>query len=268
MTQKNHQLHYVEWIPADPVAILFLVHGYAEYGGRYTDFAKRLKERKIGVIACDLPGHGNSPGKRAYLESWDNLISHLDNWLQGVRARYSHIPHFIFGHSMGGLAVADYVTTYNLHFHGVILSSSALKVKEDLSPILQKLSPIIAAILPSVKTVKLNPNFTSRSAEAVERYKNDPQIYTGGVYAKTGSELLKATERFEKKFSAFQHPVLVLHGDADQLTEPKGSVRFYEECASTDKTLKIYPGAYHELLNDFDRAQVMEDIGEWIQARI
>ena len=63
-------------------------------------------------------------------------------------------------------------------------------------------------------------------------------------------------------------PVLILHGTADQATKPSGSKRFYENAGSADKTLKLYEGHYHDLLNDLDKEMVMADIRNWIDARL
>ena len=63
-------------------------------------------------------------------------------------------------------------------------------------------------------------------------------------------------------------PVLILHGTADQATRFSGSQLFYDTAGSTDKTIKLYEGHFHDLLNDIDKELVIADILSWIDARL
>jgi len=76
--------------------------------------------------------------------------------------------------------------------------------------------------------------------------------------------MVRADERLKKEFPSITLPVLILHGTADQATRPSGSQRFYQMAGSRDKTLKLYEGHFHDLLNDLDREVVMADIKSWI----
>jgi len=80
--------------------------------------------------------------------------------------------------------------------------------------------------------------------------------------------LVRADERLKKEFPLITLPVLILHGTADKNTNPAGSQHFYDRVGSVDKTLKLYKGAFHDLLNDSDKAQVMQDIQDWINAEL
>jgi alpha-beta hydrolase superfamily lysophospholipase len=63
-------------------------------------------------------------------------------------------------------------------------------------------------------------------------------------------------------------PVFILHGTVDKATKPSGSQFFYDTAGSRDKTLKLYEGHFHDLLNDFGKEAVMADIQAWIDQRI
>jgi alpha-beta hydrolase superfamily lysophospholipase len=80
--------------------------------------------------------------------------------------------------------------------------------------------------------------------------------------------MVRADERLKKEFPLITLPVLILHGTHDKATKPSGSQRFYDMAGSTDKTLKLYEGHYHDLLNDIDKEVVMADIRQWIDAHI
>ena len=63
-------------------------------------------------------------------------------------------------------------------------------------------------------------------------------------------------------------PLLILHGTLDKVTRPSGSRLFYDTAGAADKTLKLYEGHYHDLLHDFDKESVLDDITGWINARV
>jgi len=92
----------------------------------------------------------------------------------------------------------------------------------------------------------------------------DPLIAHETQPTKTLAEMVRADERLKKEFSSITLPVLILHGTADQATRPSGSQRFYDTVGSQDKTLKLYDGHFHDLLNDVDKEIVMSEIKSWI----
>jgi alpha-beta hydrolase superfamily lysophospholipase len=96
----------------------------------------------------------------------------------------------------------------------------------------------------------------------------DPLIAGESQPTKTVAELVRADERLKQEFSLITLPVLILHGTADKVTNPKGSQLFFDTAGSADKTLKLYDGHVHDLLNDVDKEQVMADIVSWINARV
>ena len=108
----------------------------------------------------------------------------------------------------------------------------------------------------------------SRDPKVVEAMNNDPLIAHETQPTKTLAEMVRADERLKKEFPLITLPVLILHGTADQATKPGGSKRFFDMAGSTDKTLKLYEGHFHDLLNDIDKEVVMADINGWINARL
>ena len=108
----------------------------------------------------------------------------------------------------------------------------------------------------------------SRDPQVVEAMNTDPLIENEVQPTKTVAELVRADERLKKEFPLITLPVLILHGTADRVTNPNGSQLFYDTAGSSDKTLKLYDGHVHDLLNDYGKEQVMTDIGGWIEARL
>lgn len=263
---RNLFIH--QWIPENPRALVFILHGIFEHAGRYKHLADFLNKSQIALVAADHYGHGRSPGVKGYIDAWENLINDSSQWISRYKSLYPGIPYFLLGHSLGGLLAVSYLLDSRPGFQGVILLSAALKVSKDVSPVLQKLAPVLAAVFPKLKTITLDASAISRDQEVVKNYQEDPYVYTDRVHAQTGNETLQATKNVKPAFPDFDWPVLILHGTADRLTEPDGSQQFYDQIQSTDKTLHFYEGWYHELLNEPEKDKVMEAIRIWITSRI
>ena len=126
----------------------------------------------------------------------------------------------------------------------------------------------LSYIAPHFHALKLKNEDFSRDPKVVEAMNNDPLIKDESQPLETLAEMVRADERLKKEFSLMTLPVLILHGTADKATKPSGSQHFYEYAGSTDKTLKLYEGHYHDMLNDLDKEVVMADIQNWIDERI
>jgi alpha-beta hydrolase superfamily lysophospholipase len=97
---------------------------------------------------------------------------------------------------------------------------------------------------------------------------SDPLIAHEVQPTQTLAEMVRADERLKKEFPSFTLPVLILHGTADKATRPNGSRRFFDRAGSKDKTLKLYEGYFHDLLNDVGKDAVMTDIRNWVAMRV
>lgn len=267
-SDSGRTLYIQRWLPEKPRALIFLLHGIFEHGGRYREFAGYLNETGIGLVAADHYGHGQSPGKKGFIAHWDELIEDASHWIGKIRSEYPELPCFLMGQSLGGLLAVSYLRKKKPAFRAVVLLSPALIVSRDLSPVLQKLAPLLNAVVPHLKTVRLDATAVSRDPKVVSDYVNDPLNYTGKVYVRTGHETLQATKSIRAYFPEFNWPVLILHGTADRLTEPDGSQLFYDQISSEDKTLRLFEGWYHELLNEPEKEQIFEMVRDWITSRM
>lgn len=269
-THDGIELYLQAWMADSPKASLLLVHGLGEHSGRYLPSVEKLNEAGVSVFTFDGRGHGKSvQGKpTAYFESYEDYLKDVDSLFGKVKNYVPGVPSFIYGHSMGGGLVAAYVLKYQPEVTGVVLSSPAIKEAEGMSKILIALSSLISKYFPKLKALKLDPQKVSRIPEEVAKYLGDPLVYTDAVPARTGYELLQMTRFIQENAPKFTLPFLVIHGSEDGLTNPKGSELLFSQAVSTDKRLKIFPGGYHELINDMDREEVMKLIVDWIAARV
>ncbi|UJR83023.1 alpha/beta hydrolase [Sandaracinus amylolyticus] len=253
--------------PGAPRAVLAVVHGFKSHSGLYDWAGPRLAETGLAVYALDLRGHGKSGGERLYAEKMSELTDDVDALVKLARSRHPGLAVFVLGHSAGGVISCMYVLEHQKELAGFICESFAHEVPapDFVLAVLKGLSHIT----PHAHVLKLEDEGYSRDAKFVERIKNDPLIPKIAYPALTVAEMVRADERLKQgDFANITLPVLILHGTADRVTLPRGSERFQEMGGSADKTLKLYPDHFHDLLNDFGREGVLTDITQWIGARI
>ncbi len=256
------------WQVDAPRANVLLVHGYAEHSGRYAHVAESLNQAGYSLLTYDWRGHGMSGGMRAYVERFGQYVADLKGFIAHVSEAIASAPVFLMGHSAGGLVTLRYALQHQPNVKGLILSSPALKLPADLSPVLQKVSGLLGALAPKLQTVKLDSTLVSRDPAIVSYHQTNPLMYTGGTRARTGAELVKATRQIQHRFKEVEYPFYIFHGTADRITDPEGSKQLYNKAQSTDKTLKLFEGFYHETMNEPEKAQVLSDLVAWISARL
>jgi alpha-beta hydrolase superfamily lysophospholipase len=268
-TKDGLKLHTAEWRAKDPSALVFLVHGYAEHSKRYDHFASFLNQNNITLVAYDQRGHGESQGETAYIHDGQYLIEDLHQFISTYYRE--DIPCFVFGHSMGGLVTAAYFLSEYKDTHdikGIILSAPGLMPSKAISPFLIKISGFLGKYFPKLKTIKLDPTAVSSDPNEVEKYVNDPLVYSGKWIARTGAELVKMMNRVQEQAKNFNQAFFLGHGDKDKIAEIEGSRKFFMNASTEDKAFKTYEGFYHELLNEPGRQEFMDDVFTWIKDRV
>ncbi len=257
-----------QWVPASPRAALVVTHGYAEHSERYAPFAEFLTRHGIAVYALDHRGHGRSEGERANIKVFREFVHDLSRFTEYVREQHPNPPRFLLGHSMGGAVAAQLVLERPHQVEGVVLSAPYLQNATKVSPLLLRMSGLVSRFLPGLPTLKLDTGLLSRDKTIVEAYNSDAAVYTGGTKARIGSEMLAAGKYVLERSQNIKLPMLVLHGSADGIADPAGSKALFERVTSEDKTLKLYDGFYHEILNEPGKQEVYEDVLEWLMARL
>jgi alpha-beta hydrolase superfamily lysophospholipase len=269
LTQDGLRLFTRRWESGTPPkAVLVLAHGYAEHSERYAHFGEHLAARGYTVCALDHRGHGRSEGERANIPDFGVYVRDLERFAASVRARYPGVPQVLMGHSLGGAIALQVALEHPHSWAGLIVSAPFLVNAVAVPAYLERVSGPVARWLPALPTLKLDSRKLARDPDVVSAYDRDPLVYTGRVKARMGYEMAQAGPRLLAAAPDLRLPVLILHGDADGVADPEGSRRLFAAVGSPDKTLKLYPGGYHEPLNDLDKAAVMADILAWLEARV
>jgi alpha-beta hydrolase superfamily lysophospholipase len=259
------QIFWQGWLPpAPPVGVVLIVHGIAEHGGRYAHVGRRFAEEGYATYVHDHRGHGRSDGTRGNVDRMSTVITDLETMIRSVAGRHPELPLFLYGHSMGGLIALAYLTGTPVDLRGVVLSASAVEVSVG-SKAARAAAGVLSAVVPNLGVVALDASAMSRDPEVVRDYDTDPLNYRGKVRARTGAEMLVATQRAMASLDRVTVPLLLIHGSADTITGPAGTKQLADKVASTDVTLKIYDDYYHELHNEPDKETVFADVVRWLK---
>ena len=255
------------WRPAGKVrGVVVICHGVNSHSGYYPWAAEQLVAGDLAVYALDLRGRGKSDGERFYIDSIGDYLSDVDAVVKLAKSREPGLPLFLLGHSAGGVISCVYTLEHQSELAGLICESFAFQVAApDFALAVVK---GLSHIAPHAHVLRLKNEEFSRDPRVVQAMNEDPLIEHETQPTKTVAELVRADERLTEEFRLITLPVFILHGTADKVTRPGGSQLFYDSAGSTDKTLKLYEGHAHDLLNDIDKDVVIADIRRWIADRL
>jgi alpha-beta hydrolase superfamily lysophospholipase len=255
------------WRPSTPArGVVVIVPGFNSHSGYYLWVAEQLANRGLAVYAVDLRGRGQSDGERFYIQSLGDYVSDISATVALAKARGPGLPVFLLGHSAGGVASCIYTIEHQKELAGLICESFAYQVPAPDFAIAALKG--LSHIAPHAHVLRLKNEDFSRDPKVVEKMNTDPLIAHETQPTQTVAELARADERLKREFPLITLPVLILHGTSDKATKPSGSQFFHDTAGSTDKTLKLYEGHYHDLLNDLGKEKVLADIQGWIDARL
>lgn len=260
----DNGIFWRHWPVADPEHVIVLVHGLGEHSGRYEDFAEFFNSRKIAVVALDHTGHGLSPGTRCHVSSFEDYLSPLLALTLEAEALYPDVPKVLIGHSLGGLIAAAFLLSHQDKFQSAVLSGPALGIDPAPPVWQQRITRALSYLLPKLGVLALDASQVSRSTEVVAAYQADPLVHHGKISARLVTELFDCVERVNDQAGRILLPLKVVHGEADVMTSPQASKAFIEKLGSEVAEYQGYPGLYHEIFNEPEREQVLEDVLSFI----
>lgn len=261
------KIFYRRWLPAGSArALIVISHGFNSHSGQYLWAAEQLVSRGFAVYALDHRGRGKSEGERFYVQKFEHYVSDLASFVTLAKAAEPGVPVFMLGHSAGGVIACVYALEHPAELAGLICESFAFRVPaRDVTLALLK---GLSHLAPHAHVLKLKNEEFSRDPRVVEAMNHDPLIAGEVQPTQTVAEMVRADERLEREFAQLTLPLLILHGTRDRATKPSGSQLFYANAGSSDKTLELYQGHFHDLLNDVGKERVLGDIAGWIEARL
>jgi acylglycerol lipase len=245
-------------------AVVVIMNGLKDYGDHYAAFSQLLNRHGYAAYAFDLRGHGRSGGRRVDIDRFDDFVDDLAAFVERVRAREPGKPIFVLGHSVGGAITALYAIERQPNVAGVILSAPAIAID---GPAIQAAAiRFTDAVAPNMPLLDPPDEGFSRSPEVVAGMHRDALVYQSPGPVHTAAELLDCIHRVWSHPEQLRVPLLVLHGTADRLTSPAGSRDLVMRAGSADKTLRLYPSFYHDLIPEPGGERVVSDVLSWLDA--
>lgn len=261
---RGGRIFWRAWIPDASVrGVIALVHGVAEHSGRYEYVGKCLADSGFAVYALDHTGHGRSAGSKANIDSIDGAADNVLTLLDLASDRHPDVPRFVLGHSMGSLITLYLATRAPLDVAGIAVSAPPLDISAG-SALQRALAPVLSRWTPNLGVLQLDSSMISRDPEVVRAYDADPQVFRGKLPARTGAEILRATETVTARLDRLTVPTLVQHGTADALAAPSSADTIEQRAGAKDLTVIRYPGLYHEIFNEPERDAVLGDLVGWL----
>jgi alpha-beta hydrolase superfamily lysophospholipase len=241
-----------EWPLDDAKGAVVLTHGIAEHSGRYEHVARALNEAGYSVFSYDHRGHGQSIGAPGDMgEDVQQVVQDVVDHCVSARASYDRT--FLLAHSMGTLfALPAAAQAPEGTLTGLILSGVAVV-------------PGTAVIESMTSGKGVPPETISRDPEVVKAYVDDALIFSDNIPPEM---MIRAGEAIQLAVDAIPKvtvPVLLLHGTDDALTSLDGANMVHAQLVITDKTLKVYEGLYHEVLNEPEKDKVIADVVSWLE---
>jgi alpha-beta hydrolase superfamily lysophospholipase len=300
-SDSTHRVHAQWWLPeppAQPKAVVQLVHGISEYIGRYAPFARFLTENGWAVVGHDHLGHGHtasSPAEYGWFgehQAWRYVLRDTRALRLLAGKEYPGIPYFLMGHSMGSFVVRGYLMAYPGTVDGAILSGTG-----------QESAPTVAAgrllsalacknhgtrshskLLDNLSVGRYNhqfaPNRTSadwisRDEAVVDAYLADPLcqfLPTAGMYHDMMCALQYLVQPENLRRLHPDTPIYLFSGDQDPVGASGAGVKkvaaLFRRAGVQDITLKLYPGGRHEMLNEINREEVFQDTLAWLETHL
>lgn len=266
-TKDQLDLFAQGWQPeATCKGVICLIHGLGEHSSRYTWVAETFCQEGYALYSFDLRGHGQSPGKRGDTSGFESFMDDIGLFLETVSARFPHLPQVLYGHSLGGLLMLNYLVRRQPPVIAAISSAAGLrtslteqKLKIWMVQYLGKLFPQLS--LPT----GLNPHYLSHDPEVVRRYQDDPLVHDQATL-RMARETLASIEYVFSHARNINLPLLILHGSEDQLVFPNGSQELSELVPKGE--LMVFDGLYHEIHNEYSKDNVLRFILTWLDGQM
>ena len=249
-------------------ASCLIVHGLGEHSGRYDELAERLTRDHLNVWGLDYCGHGRSEGRRGHCTTPQEILDDIDRVFARMRAAAPQLPLVLFGHSLGGLLVLVYALDHPQALKAVVASSPALDVAHEPPLIKRWLAALLGPILPALGVPNgVHPEWLSHERAVVDAYRRDPLIHhvvsLGGYLG-----IRRLMARTRARAAELAVPCLILQAGDDRVVSAAASRAFAAHITSPGSALRVYPGFYHEVLNETGREQVLRDLETWLAARL
>lgn len=262
------RLRYKRDIVDNAKAVIVVNHGFAEHIGRYDHVVKRLNEFGYSTYRYDLRGHGNTEALKGHIDSYKEFISDCNAIVDLAINENEDLDIFMLGHSMGGMVTCLYALTFPDKLKGQIFSGAAVNTLPQAKGINAKILKLASTIAPKAHMKNVVEDKICSVDSVVVEYKKDPLVLKKATFKFYYEFLIESIKFIDENISNYNYPCLILHGEEDSIVPVDISEYLYENISSKDKELIIYENLFHEILNEYEKDEILETIGEWLDIHI
>lgn len=248
-------------------ASIVFVHGVGEHIGRYAETFQDFSEQGYSCFGFDQRGFGRSEGERGHINSFSDYVEDLAKFIDDIVIQEPAKAVFLLGHSMGSIVALAYALKYATKIQGLLIFSCPLKLASYSANLGGFIAQGGSIIMPKLKLPNLiDPQALSNNLTNIQAFITDPYAFNK-VSINWLREFKLARAHVLNHAQHIMLPVLINHGDADHIAALSGAKALFAALGTTDKTLHVYPGLKHELLNHCpaEKAKVLEQTFEWLK---
>ncbi|MBX6362232.1 MAG: alpha/beta hydrolase [Gemmatimonadetes bacterium] len=259
------RLHYRTWEVPNPRAAIIIVHGLGEHSGRYDEFAAAMAAYGFSSYALDLRGHGSSEGRRGHVPRFEILLQELDRFRREVQGLVDPgCPLVLVGHSLGGLVALRYLEEYDAPFRAAVIISPWLGTAMPVPRWKTAVAAVASRFLPALPfSTRLRGRDLSHDQVIVDAYDSDPLVHDT-ITPRLFTEVSNAMDLVVQRAERLRVPLLFLLAGDDRVVDTGRSLAFARSLAAHAVTVRVYPGRYHEVLNEVDRHAVRVELRDWL----
>lgn len=265
-TDDGLNIYAKEWSHESPEAVVLLVHGLGEHTNRYEEMAAYFQQNGLAFIGNDHRGHGQSDGKRGHCRSRMDFFQEIRELIKRSEEKYPGCPIFLYGHSMGGTIGLSFTLMETHPLKGMLVSGPWIQLpkKSEPSKFFLFMLRVIRAIAPGLSQSNgLDSKFISTDPKEVEKYLNDPLVHDQ-ITVRQVLEIFTFAQYLNAFSSKTPVPLLLMHGEKDEITAAKGT-REFSERVKENTELEIWPESYHEIHYEPNRQEVFDRSIAWIK---
>jgi alpha-beta hydrolase superfamily lysophospholipase/ubiquinone/menaquinone biosynthesis C-methylase UbiE len=250
------KLFYRAWFPEKPAKkAVILFHGGHEHSGRFQDLVDRLDLKETCIYAWDARGHGLSPGQRGFANHFQDFVRDADAFIMHI-SRITGISTndmVLMGHSVGSVIISTWLLDYARTVRGAIISSPAFKVKLYV-PFALPLLRLLQRIKPDAFVNSyVKPAFLTHDKQEAHSRLRD-KLISPKIAVRVLTSLFDTTRRVIRSAGNIKSPMLIFSAGSDWVVRQDAHREFYDRLGSRDKALQLYPGYFHEILHEENRA--------------
>ena len=267
ISNRNIYTRIASPVNQNPSCVIVLVHGIGDHSGRYVEWFDKFEKTGIAWVTADLPGHGKSDGQRGFFNSIQTPFTIIEQLLSMAEIRFPNIPVILYGHSMGGNIVCNFILRRHPKLDGMILTSPWLGLVDNPPKWKIKLAEVAALFFRKmVLKTGIRREQLTYDQDTLEKFEKDPLIH-GKIALGTFLLMYKAMIYVNDHAEYIQVPSLLIHGTSDPITDwkttKKISLKIGRKC-----TFIPFEGMLHELHFDPNSDLVAQKIIEWVKSTV